>query len=400
MFKLTVLPIVLLPLVLAAFTTQDKACWRRNCVVRTDAGTLCFQPQENGVYQGECTDIFLKNLTQVHLDSNVGRSIVYYDDKTRLLGAATWPVPPSMKDPIFVCMSGRRLDYPKKYRTICRHAYGDDDMHFAAVHTTECVVDKKPRFNYDGCFNLGGNHKDDDDKNFWEQPVVGGIFWALGALVTVAAIGRWGRKAVQKVRESFPRSVNLLVGVFDFSVSRWRTPRTQLSARSGPCEVERLPQFIAGYVCERLPLPQAPTLTAIPLSLPARPVNASLLVFFFFFPFLFLPIQISIRTWLTDPPFSPQQVRRALAPARSHGGPTNPSHVEACDAPRIVHSSQIYITFCFTNWTRYSWCDQIPKLVPDLRTPGVQSGSQFHLLTACMFTSAIHRAKPSLNKVQ
>jgi len=255
MLKLAFILGALPSLVFAAFTTHDQACWRRNCIVRTDAGTLCFEPQENGIYQGECTDGFLKNLTGTHLDSTVGRSIVYYDDKARFLGAATWSIPPSMSDPVFVCMSGRRMDDPKKYRTICRRADGDDDMHSAAVHAVECVVDKKPRLNNDGCFNLGGKHADNDDKNFWEQPVVGGVFWALGSLLTVAAIGRWGRKAIQRVQDSFPRLVELLVRGFDFVTSHWRTKRTHLAARGDPFAVIGLPQYTARCVCDRLPLP-------------------------------------------------------------------------------------------------------------------------------------------------
>jgi len=112
-----------------------------------------------------------------------------------------------MADSVFVCMTGRYVDDPKQYRTVCRTAYGDDDMETPAAHFRECVSDQIPRFVSDGCFSIGqpGGGDDNDHKEWYEHPVVAGLFWALGALVTLVSIYLWGGNAVQAVQARVPR---------------------------------------------------------------------------------------------------------------------------------------------------------------------------------------------------
>jgi len=182
----------LLPLVLSAFTHHDSDCWHRDCVVRMDAGTLCFEPRDSGFVQEKCPEGFLKDLTQVHLTNSAGRSIIYYDDKARMLGAATWFISSARAGPVFVCMTGRRLDNSKRYHTVCRQARGDDDMSLAAAHTDECVSDQKPQYVSDGCFILDRPEGVDSDRRGWcGQPVLAGIFWTLGIIVTIESICLW-----------------------------------------------------------------------------------------------------------------------------------------------------------------------------------------------------------------
>ena len=64
--------------VLAAFTHSDQICWRRNCILRTEVGTFCFESHvDSGIEHEECADNFLKNLTRIHLTCTVGQSILY-----------------------------------------------------------------------------------------------------------------------------------------------------------------------------------------------------------------------------------------------------------------------------------------------------------------------------------
>jgi len=225
------IPVLLLflPSIIAAFTHHERDCWSRDCVVRTDAGTLCFEPHHNGIEQDECADSFLKNLTRIHLTSTIGRSIVYYDHRARVLGAATWAIPPAMAGSVFVCMTGRRLDNPKRYRTVCRETHHDDDMRVAAVHANECVSDQKPRYVNDGCFSLGTSAgADDDDKEWYENPVVAGFVWVLGLLVTLGTMYLWGGKAVRAIRARLPKRLVALTAVVERLCRRWRRTTSQL----------------------------------------------------------------------------------------------------------------------------------------------------------------------------
>jgi len=213
---------LLLPSVLAAFTPNDRVCWRRNCVVRTDAGTLCFEPQGNTSKQ-ECTDSFLKNLLQIHLASTTGRSIMYYDEKASLLGAATWTVPHDMAGSVFVCMSGQLVDDPTQHRTVCRESHGDDDMAIPAAHARECVSDEKLPYVGDGCFRLGKQAGgEDDDKEWYEQPVLAGLFWLLGVLVTLEKICLWADSARRLMAGLLPMIIVTFVDVFILLAHRWR----------------------------------------------------------------------------------------------------------------------------------------------------------------------------------
>ena len=211
----------LLQLARAAFIHSNNVCWHQNCILRTDAGTLCFEPHDNNIKHEECADNFLKNLTHIHLTSTIGRSILYYDKEARILGTATWTIPPSMAGSVFVCMTGRYVDDQKRYRTICRTAYGDDDMGVPAAHSRECVSDQIPRFVSDGCFSIGQpGGGDNDHKEWYEHPVVAGLFWVLGALVTLVSVYLWGGNTMQAVQARLPWHV-----VGQLRVARgWRRP--------------------------------------------------------------------------------------------------------------------------------------------------------------------------------
>jgi len=229
--------LLFLPSILAAFTHHDRDCWRRDCIVRTDAGTLCFEPHDNGIEQEECTDRFLKNLTRIHLASTIGRSIVYYDNKARVLGAATWAIPPTMAGSVFVCMTGRRLDNPKRYRTVCRETHNDDDMRVAAVRASECVSDQKPRYINDGCFSVGTVA--DDHKEWYETPIVAGLAWVLGLLITLGTIYMWGGKAVRAIQSRLPRRFIALTAVVERLCRRWRRPTSPLPTQQPTTLLQR-----------------------------------------------------------------------------------------------------------------------------------------------------------------
>jgi len=227
LLRFTLVLLLAVPSSLAAFTLHDRDCWGRDCVVHTDAGTLCFEPHDNGIEQEQCADGFLKNLTRVHLTSSVGRSIIYYDHRARVLGAATWAIPPTMEGSVFVCMTGRRLDNPKRFRTVCRETHDDDDMRVAAVHANECVSDQKPRYVNDGCFNFGTG-ADDDDKEWYEEHIVASFAWALGMLITLGTIYMWGGKAARAVWARLPRRIVALTAVVERLCRRWRKPTSPL----------------------------------------------------------------------------------------------------------------------------------------------------------------------------
>jgi len=260
--KAALSPLLLLSSVLAAFMNNDRVCWRRNCIVQTDAGTLCFEPHDNGIEQ-ECADNFLKNLTQVHLTSATGRSILYYDNDARVLGAATWTISPTMAGSVFVCMTGRLMDDPKQYRTICRPAQADDDMGAADAHTGECVSHKQPLYVSDGCFSIGKpSDCDNDHKEWYEQPVVAGFFWVLGVLVTLGSMYMWGGRAVRVAQFWFPRrlvayptaAIEQLARDWPQSVPPLPTHQSttisqQLSAAGSVSLSSHLLQVIVAYFC-------------------------------------------------------------------------------------------------------------------------------------------------------
>jgi len=222
--QLTVFLLLLPQSAYAAFTHDDRVCWRRDCVFRTDAGTLCFEPQHNGIEPDEeCTNGFLKNLTHIHLTSTMDRSILYYDDKARVLGAAMWDIPPTMEGSVFVCMTGQHVDDPERYRTVCREAHGNDDMATTAVHTTECVSDKKPRYINDGCFSLKESVRSDDEhKEWYEQPVIAGLFWVFGAIVTIGSMYLLVGKAAQAAELWLPQRLVACTAVFKRLTRSWR----------------------------------------------------------------------------------------------------------------------------------------------------------------------------------
>jgi len=184
-----------------------------------DAGTLCFEPHDSGFVQDECAEDFLKSLTQVHLTNSAGRSIIYYDDKASMLGAATWSISPTRAGSVFVCMTGRRLDNSKRYHTVCRQAHGDDDMNVAAVHANECISDQKPQYVSDSCFILDKSEDTKGDRKEWyEQPVLAGIFWVLGVLVTLESICLWADSLARAVHSWMQRR-------------NWRRPMPPLPTR-------------------------------------------------------------------------------------------------------------------------------------------------------------------------
>jgi len=225
----TVLLLLVIPLVLAAFTRNDRVCWRRNCVIRTDAGTFCFEPHDNSNEQ-DCTDNFLKNLTHVHLTSTIGRSILYYDDESRVIGAAMWAISPTMAGSVFVCMTGQHIDDPTRYRTVCRAAHGDDDMEIAASHTSECVSNQQPQHQHfsNDCFSLSKPAGGDEHKEWYEQPVLAGFFWVLGTLVTLGSIYMWGGSALRIVRYRMSSRV-VGGGIVVVQLARsWRRPEPPL----------------------------------------------------------------------------------------------------------------------------------------------------------------------------
>ena len=176
-----------------------------------DAGTLCFEPHDSGFVQDECAEDFLKSLTQVHLTNSAGRSIIYYDDKASMLGAATWSISPTRAGSVFVCMTGRRLDNSKRYHTVCRQAHGNNDMNVAAVHANECVSDQKPQYVSDGCFSLDKPEDIKGDRKEWyEQPVVAGFVWALGAVVMLQKLYIWGGRLARVVQICLRRCACML----------------------------------------------------------------------------------------------------------------------------------------------------------------------------------------------
>ncbi|KAH7099481.1 hypothetical protein BKA62DRAFT_709708 [Auriculariales sp. MPI-PUGE-AT-0066] len=181
---------------LAAFSGEPKACWQRNCVTRNDAGTVCFEADYNGIPSSTCANSTLQRLIDSHVYNNIGRSIVYYDEQARVLGAAMWPVPASTISNIFVCMTGERVDVPGIDRTICRLALRDNDMEEGAAHLHECVVDLPSTPHTTWCQQTREPTPAPDPRTqpkrekmfFYEKPVAAGIAWILGGLVTVGTI--------------------------------------------------------------------------------------------------------------------------------------------------------------------------------------------------------------------
>ncbi|KAH7099480.1 hypothetical protein BKA62DRAFT_709706 [Auriculariales sp. MPI-PUGE-AT-0066] len=207
----------------SCFSGNDdgKGCWKRNCVTRNSAGTICFRPSYSGLNPA-CASPVLQALTDKHLDGPSNLTIAYYDAEGEFAGDRTWSVPKTSKSSFFVCMVGQ-LDYdPLTERAICRRAMGDDDMDERAAHEHECVVERPARAYMDGCFistvpnttptpsptstpsSTPNIFPPAPKKEFYERRIVVAIFWILSALVTVAtilvAVNKWGKALVLRMR--------------------------------------------------------------------------------------------------------------------------------------------------------------------------------------------------------
>jgi hypothetical protein len=185
----------LLTSTLAAFTHTDY--WLGSYIRQNPTGTWCFYPGSTGLPPTKCQDEFLSALLQHHLESTVGHSIAYYNDKGIYLGVAILDLKPPLLHLVFVCMSGQLIDSPDEFRTMCRTVIGNDDMPQTKGYERECTVPRAPRIVHDGCYkppiNTSGpnSYTKSDKKHFWEIPWVEGTIWVLAAIVTVATPIVW-----------------------------------------------------------------------------------------------------------------------------------------------------------------------------------------------------------------
>ncbi|KZV92543.1 hypothetical protein EXIGLDRAFT_836343 [Exidia glandulosa HHB12029] len=175
---------------LARFTVPG--CWQRNCLVQNDAGTLCLQAAFNGPPKN-CDDEVLSSLLDVHVQSKIGLSIAYYDEHGSFLGPAIWPVPAPLPFTVYVCISGRRSDANDRYRTLCRTALHDDDIHAAAAHNRECGIELPQQFVSDGCYTANPA----TSTNPLDNPALVRALFVLSGIVTVATLVIWFSKPLK-----------------------------------------------------------------------------------------------------------------------------------------------------------------------------------------------------------
>lgn len=239
--------VALLAAAAAEFTEQG--CWQRNCLVRNDAGTLCFIASANGIPSAECSDRVLARVLQTHLSSNIGLSIAYYDQRAHFLCSVTWPVPSPLPFPIYVCMSGRRADIDG-HRTVCRMALRDDDVRSPEAHDQECAVEAGQVVVTDGCYAPAAFPPDAVDQkdtqrstSFLDSPVLVHMFFVLSAVLTVAALVSAGLKyrkhvswMLSRAGTKSARASRLAVGAVVSVVAR-RLPSRVGSGSSVPEEV-------------------------------------------------------------------------------------------------------------------------------------------------------------------
>jgi len=176
----------LLPPLFAAITQYGIDSFRRDCVVQTDAGTLYSEPRDSGIVPEECVE---------------GRYSVYHDDKGCLICAATWPISPARVRPVFISITGRRLDNSNHYHAVRRDSHGDSGMSFAVVHANECVLDQNLPNVSDGDFSLDNlADTEDDNKEWWGWIVLNALAWTLGSVALTLQINIWGLKAARVIQ--------------------------------------------------------------------------------------------------------------------------------------------------------------------------------------------------------
>ncbi|KZW01623.1 hypothetical protein EXIGLDRAFT_691679 [Exidia glandulosa HHB12029] len=153
----------------------EHACWQRNCLIRNDAGTLCFVSSANGIPPTQCEDPVVVHVLEAHINSDIGLSIAYYDQRARFLGSITWPVPSPLPFQIYVCSSGRRGDVG---------AYRTPGGPRARVEYAQTVV-------ADGCYIPASANPPSEQKSntsFLDSPVVVHMFFVLGGILTTASL--------------------------------------------------------------------------------------------------------------------------------------------------------------------------------------------------------------------
>ncbi|KZV92536.1 hypothetical protein EXIGLDRAFT_718209, partial [Exidia glandulosa HHB12029] len=185
-FAPVLLALLIISNALAKFTTPG--CWGRNCLVQNDAGALCLQAK-NDEAPSACSDEILLRLLDVHVHSNIGLSIAYYDERGHFLGPTIWPVPAPLPFAVYVCMTGRRSDDNGRYRTLCRTALHDDDVYNASAYDRACAVERPQTFVSDGCYTVP--HKSLFDSN---------ALTVLGGIVTVVTVVCWFLKPLKLLK--------------------------------------------------------------------------------------------------------------------------------------------------------------------------------------------------------
>jgi hypothetical protein len=128
----------------------------------------------------------MASLLDRHLHSTVGQSIAYYDHQGLYLGGATFRTS-HIISPVYVCMSGQRIDDPRLYRTICRVSVGDDDMRAEPVYVRQCTVGRAPQVVLDGCYPFLKKF-DEREPPFYEKHPVAAAFFVLAAVGTLMTI--------------------------------------------------------------------------------------------------------------------------------------------------------------------------------------------------------------------
>ncbi|KZW01637.1 hypothetical protein EXIGLDRAFT_829856 [Exidia glandulosa HHB12029] len=190
--SLAVLLLTLAYSLLAPATFTVPGCWQQNCLVQNDAGTLCLRPSYNGVPNGNCNDVVLMQLLDIHVHSSAGFSVAYYDERGSILGHTIWPVPTPLPFPVFVCMSGRRNDLDNGFRTLCRTALHDNDIRNPSAHARECAMEVPQLIVSDGCYTAPPK-----PANPLDRPALIHALFVLGGMVTIATLLSWLRKPLK-----------------------------------------------------------------------------------------------------------------------------------------------------------------------------------------------------------
>jgi hypothetical protein len=119
-----------------------------DAVQQNSAGTWCYYPKADRSLRTICRGAGADFQTVVDTHINQTISISYYNAALVRVGGAEWPLPASLQEKTFLCLSGRAGD--GSYETACELSRQDNVIHIIS----RCVAVGQ-RVVSDGCYVPG-----------------------------------------------------------------------------------------------------------------------------------------------------------------------------------------------------------------------------------------------------